>query len=46
MTFAMGVDAHRLVQPVDRYAAERPMTDRQRGAHVMPPNAQVIVLLD
>ena len=46
MTFAVGVGAHRLVEPVDSYPAERSMTDRQCGAHVTPPYAQVIVLTD
>jgi hypothetical protein len=37
MAFAMGVGAHRLVQPVHGHAPERPVTDRQRGTHYRLP---------
>ena len=37
MALAMGVGAHRLVELVDGHAAERPVTDRQSGAHRLTP---------
>jgi hypothetical protein len=45
MAFAMGMGAHRLVEPVDGYAAERAMTDRQSGTHRLTPNTHIIVCL-
>jgi hypothetical protein len=40
------VRSHRLIQPINRHAAERAMTDRQSGTHARLPTRQVIVLSD